>query len=72
VRKRVLSAELVAVLARLFTRYGNRIGAVLHAEGASEVIPARNGRRHVLHVLDRMGVVALARRPVPRRRPPAR
>jgi len=57
VRKRVLSAELVAVLARLFTRYGNRIGAVLHAEGASEVIPARNGRRHVLHVLDRMGVV---------------
>ncbi len=57
VRKRVLSAELVAVLARLFTRYGNRIGAVLHSEGASEVIPARNGRRHVLHVLDRMGVV---------------
>jgi uncharacterized protein (DUF58 family) len=57
VRKRVLSAELVAVLARLFTRYGNRIGAVLHAEGASEVIPARNGRRHVLHVLDRIGVV---------------
>jgi uncharacterized protein (DUF58 family) len=53
----VLSAELVAVLARLFTRYGNRIGAVLHAEGASEVIPARNGRRHVLHVLDRIGVV---------------
>ena len=33
VRKRVLTAELVAVLARLFTRYGNRVGAVLHAEG---------------------------------------
>jgi uncharacterized protein (DUF58 family) len=55
VRKRVLSAELVAVLARLFTRYGNRVGAVLHAEGANEVIPARNGRRHVLHILERMG-----------------
>jgi uncharacterized protein (DUF58 family) len=57
VRKRVLSAELVAVLARLFTRYGNRIGAVLHAEGVNEVIPARNGRRHVLHLLERIGVV---------------
>jgi uncharacterized protein (DUF58 family) len=55
VRKRVLSAELVAVLARLFTRYGNRVGAVLHAEGGNEVIPARNGRRHVLHILERMG-----------------
>ncbi len=59
VRKRVLSAELVAVLARLFTRYGNRIGAVLLAEGANEVIPARNGRRHVLHVLDRIGIVGV-------------
>jgi uncharacterized protein (DUF58 family) len=58
VRKRMLSTELVAVLARLFTRYGNRIGAVLHAEGVEEVIPARNGRRHVLHVLDRIDLVA--------------
>ncbi len=58
VRKRTLSTELVAVLARLFTRYGNRIGAVLHAEGRDEVIPARNGRRHVLHVLDRISAIA--------------
>jgi uncharacterized protein (DUF58 family) len=65
VRKRVLSAELFAVLARLFTRYGNRIGAVLQSEGASEVVPARNGRRHVLHVLDRIGVVGA--RPAPGR-----
>ena len=54
VRKRELSAELVAVLARLFTRYGNRVGAVLHSHHTNEMIPARNGRRHVLHVLDRM------------------
>ena len=54
VRKRELSAELVAVLARLFTRYGNRVGAILHTHAANEMIPARNGRRHVLHVLDRM------------------
>jgi uncharacterized protein (DUF58 family) len=53
-RKRALASDLVAVLARLFTRYGNRVGAVLHSEHANEVIPARSGRRHVLHVLDRM------------------
>jgi uncharacterized protein (DUF58 family) len=54
VRKRALSADLVGVLARLFTRYGNRVGAVLHTHHANEIIPARNGRRHVLHVLDRI------------------
>jgi uncharacterized protein (DUF58 family) len=55
VRKRELAAEFVAVLARLFTRYGNRVGAVLAADrAASEVLPARAGRRHVLHVLDRI------------------
>jgi uncharacterized protein (DUF58 family) len=57
-RKRALGAELVAVLARLFTRFGNRVGAVLHAEHASEVIPPRNGRRHVLHILNRMQQLA--------------
>jgi len=57
-RKRALASELVAVLARLFTRYGNRVGAVLHAEHASEVLPARSGRRHVLHILDRMQKLA--------------
>jgi uncharacterized protein (DUF58 family) len=63
-RKRGLANELVAVLARLFTRYGNRVGAVLLAEQASEVIPARSGRRHVLHILDRMHKLA-TRRAVP-------
>jgi uncharacterized protein (DUF58 family) len=57
-RKRALASELVAVLARLFTRYGNRVGAVLHAEHASEIVPARNGRRHVLHILNRMQQLA--------------
>ena len=65
-RKRALASELVAVLARLFTRYGNRVGAVLHSEHANEVIPARSGRRHVLHILDRMvklGERSAARKP---------
>lgn len=60
VRKRELSIELVAVLARLFTRYGNRVGAILHTHRANEMIPARNGRRHVLHVLDRMQKTEMA------------
>lgn len=59
--KRDVSAALVAVLARLFIRYGNRVGAVLLADGASEVVPARSGRRHVLHLLDRMRKVGASK-----------
>ncbi|MCW5605827.1 MAG: DUF58 domain-containing protein [Burkholderiales bacterium] len=58
VRKRMLAAEFVSVLARLLTAHGNRVGAVLYAGAAGSVpdvvIPARGGRRHVLHLLDRM------------------
>jgi uncharacterized protein (DUF58 family) len=55
VRKRELSAELVGVLARLLTRHGNRVGALLYgAAGKQEVIPVRGGRRQVLHLLDRI------------------
>jgi uncharacterized protein (DUF58 family) len=51
VRKRNVSAEFVAVLARLLTRHGNRVGAMLYGAGVDTIIPTRNGRRHVLHVL---------------------
>ena len=54
VRKRTLTAELFAVLARLLARHGNRVGAMLYTDAIQAVIPARGGRRHVLHVLDRM------------------
>ena len=54
VRKRSVATEFVAVLARLLTRHGNRIGALLYGDKVDTVIPARNGRRHVLHLLDRM------------------
>lgn len=62
VRKRELSSEFVGVLARLLTRHGNRVGALLYdgstgsggSGRACEVIPARVGRRQVLHLLDRM------------------
>jgi uncharacterized protein (DUF58 family) len=53
-RKRSVSAEFVAVLARLLTRHGNRVGAVLYGAGVDAVIPARGGRRHVLHLLQSM------------------
>jgi uncharacterized protein (DUF58 family) len=53
-RKRNVSAEFVAVLARLLTRHGNRVGAMLYGSGADAVIPTRSGRRHVLHLLSSM------------------
>jgi len=54
VRKRAVSAQLVTVLARLLTRWGNRVGAILYCNGADTVIPARGSRRHVLYLLDSM------------------
>ena len=50
-RKRHVSAEFVAVLARLLTRHGNRVGALLYGSGVDTMIPTRAGRRHVLHLL---------------------
>ena len=54
IAKRTLSSEFVTVIARLLTRFGNRVGAVMYSDGTDAVIPARGGRRHVLHLLDRM------------------
>lgn len=57
VRKRELSAEFTAVLARLLTRHGNRVGALFYQGAdrlACDIIPARAGRRQVLHLLDRI------------------
>lgn len=52
--KRDIAIDFVAVLARLFSRYGNRVGALFYGERMDAVIPARGGRRHVLHLLQRM------------------
>ncbi len=49
--KRDVLAEFVAVLARLLTRHGNRVGAMLYGAGVEKVIPARASRPHVLHLL---------------------
>ena len=53
-RKRNVSADFVAVLARMLTRHGNRVGAMLYGSGVDTVIPTRGGRRHVLHLLHAM------------------
>ena len=50
-RKLSVSSSFVAVLARLLTRHGNRVGAILYGSGADKVIPAGNGRRHVLQLM---------------------
>ena len=52
--KRAVSADFVTVLARILTRHGNRVGALLYSDSVDTVIPARSGRRHVLHLLHRM------------------
>ncbi|MEI8401437.1 MAG: DUF58 domain-containing protein [Alcaligenaceae bacterium] len=57
ISKRTLAIECVAVLSRLLTQHGNRIGALLYtgAGGHANVfVPARSGRRQVLHVIESM------------------
>ncbi len=53
-RKSQVSAEFVTVLARMLTRHGNRVGAMLYGSGVDTVLPARGGRPHVLHMLHAM------------------
>jgi uncharacterized protein (DUF58 family) len=52
--KRRIAREFVAVLARLLTRHGNRVGALLYGTEVDTVLPARGGRTHVLELLQRM------------------
>ena len=54
VRKRAVAVDFVTVLARLMARHGNRVGAILYGDRVDTVIPARGGRRQVLHLLHRL------------------
>lgn len=53
ISKRTLALEFSAVVARLLTRRGNRIGALIHAGSHHDnaFVQARSGRRHVLHLM---------------------
>jgi uncharacterized protein (DUF58 family) len=63
VLKQSVSSGFVAALARVLTRHGNRVGAMLYGAEVDAVIPARAGRRHVLYLLHRM-----MERPAPARK----
>lgn len=55
--KRMLCAEFVAIMARLLGRRGNRSGAMIYTGGMRKSmrhIPARAGRHHILHLIDRI------------------
>jgi uncharacterized protein (DUF58 family) len=54
VRKRAVAGDFVALLARLLSRHGNRVGALFYGDRVDTVIPAKSGRRHVLHILHAM------------------
>lgn len=54
ITKRQVLAEFTAVLARLLTRQGNKVGLILYNGMTEFVVPPRTGRRHVLYMLDRM------------------
>ncbi|MGA8514092.1 MAG: DUF58 domain-containing protein, partial [Burkholderiaceae bacterium] len=59
-RKRDVLAQFVGVLARLMTRHGNKVGALLYSSQLDAVIPARGSRLHVLHLLHRLLAPAIA------------
>lgn len=55
--KRMLALHYVATLARILTRHGNRVGAILYDGPASMtqgIIPPRTSRAHILHLINRM------------------
>lgn len=49
--KRTKLLEFFAVLARLLSRHGNRLGVMLYTGNAAGVIPVGAGRRHLLYAL---------------------
>ncbi|HEU5293519.1 MAG TPA: DUF58 domain-containing protein [Burkholderiaceae bacterium] len=49
-----VSEGFVTVLARLLTRHGNRIGALLYSHRVDGMLPARASRNHVLELIHRM------------------
>mgnify|MGYP001190429703 CR=1 FL=1 len=65
VRKRNVSSEFVAVLARMLTRHGNRVGAMFYGTEVDKVIPTRSGRRHVMHILHEMRTRPVAKQAAP-------
>lgn len=51
-QKRTVLIDLVATFARLLTRHGNRVGAIIYGGGVERTVPARSGRMQVLRLLN--------------------
>lgn len=54
VTKRAMAVDFATLVARLLTRYGNPVGALLYTDRVDLVLPARAGRRHLLHLINRL------------------
>jgi uncharacterized protein (DUF58 family) len=52
--KRESAIELVTTLARLLTRHGNRVGAIVYGSGIESVVPAGSGRLQVLRIVNEL------------------
>ena len=52
--KRTVLVDFVATLARVLTRRGNRIGAIVYGTGPQQTIPVGQGRLAVLRLVDRL------------------
>jgi len=53
-QKRTMLMDFVAVLARLLTRHGNRVGAMMFGGSIQHTIPARGGKMQVLRLINDM------------------
>ncbi|HET6451276.1 MAG TPA: DUF58 domain-containing protein [Spirochaetia bacterium] len=53
-QKRDILVDFTGVLARLLTRHGNRVGAMVFTGADLHVIPAKAGRLHVLELIHRL------------------
>jgi uncharacterized protein (DUF58 family) len=53
--KRTVAIDFVTVIARLLMRHGNAVGAMCYGDRVDTVIPARRGRRHLLHIMQHLG-----------------
>lgn len=64
-QKRAALIDFVATVARLLTRHGNRVGAILYGDRVRRVIPARGGKIQVLRLInDLLKQPHLARAPL--------
>jgi uncharacterized protein (DUF58 family) len=53
-QKRTMLVDFVTVLARLMTRHGNRVGAMMFGSSIQHTVPARSGKVQVLRLINDM------------------